>query len=165
MAGRSRKKKRAVAAAPSADDLERFKKAGVACGYDLDTMERLAARCQGRPLSARGRFRLDDQELLAVIDDRLTRVFEYFDDHTLGQMGGRDLLVGAGILIDKRQVLKGEPTAITRFQDMRKMDEILEAVGKELKRRGKLVDVTPEAAAPAESAGPPEDAPVFVPRP
>ncbi len=109
-------------------------------------MERLAERCQGRPLSARGRFRLDDQELLAVIDDRLARVFEYFDDHVLSKMDGRNLMVAAGILTDKRQLLRGEPTAITRFQYMRKMDEILEAVGKELKRRGKLVDVTPEPA-------------------
>ncbi len=166
MAGRSKSKANGVLAVqPSAEALERFKAAGIACGYDSHTMERLAARCQGRPPSARGRFRLNDQELAAVIDDRLTRVLEYFDDHTLGKMGGRDLVVAAGILTDKRQLLRGEPTAITRFQDMRKMDEILEAVDKELKRRGKLVDVTPEAAAPAESAGPPEDAPVFVPRP
>ncbi len=151
MAGRPKsraKKNRALAAAPSPGALERFKAAGIACGYDLSTMERLAARCQGRPLSARGR-RLDDQELLAVIDDRLARVFDYFDDHTLSKMDGRNLLVGAGILIDKRQVLRGEPTAITRFQDMRKLDELLVAVDKELKRRGKLVDVTP---APAEVA-------------
>ncbi len=163
MPGKSKSKTLAVQ--PSTKALDRFKAAGIACGYDANTMERLAERCQGRPLSARGRFRLDDQELLAVIDDRLARVFEYFDDHVLSKMDGRNLMVAAGILTDKRQLLRGEPTAITRFQDMRKMDEILEAVGKELKRRGKLVDVTPEAAAPAESAGPPEDAPVFVPRP
>ena len=146
----------AVAAAPSADELERFKKAGIACGYDLDTMQRLAARCQGRPPSARGRVRLDDVELLSVIDDRLARVFEYFDDHVLGKMDGRNLMVAAGILTDKRQLLRGEPTAITRFQDMRKMDEILEAVAKELKRRGKVIDVTPEkdaAATPVANAG------------
>ncbi len=157
LAGRSKsKKKRAVAAAPSPKALERFKQAGVACGYDLDTMERLAARCQGRPLSARGRVKLTDPELVAAIDAQLVRVFEYFDDHTLAKMGGRDLMVAVGILIDKRQLLKGEPTAITRFQDMRKMDEILESVAKELKRRGKMIDVTPEkdaAAEPVANAG------------
>ncbi len=157
MAGRSKSKKnRAVAAAPSPEALERFKAAGIACGYDPDTMERLAARCQGRPLSARGRVRLDDVVLLSVIDDRLARVFEYFDDHVLGKMDGRNLMVAAGILTDKRQLLRGEPTAITRFQDIRKMDEILEAVAKELKRRGKMIDVTPEkdsAVAPVANAG------------
>ncbi len=152
MAGRPKtraKKNRELAVQPTPEDLDRFKAAGIACGYDSDTMDRLAARCQGRPLSARGRVRLDDQQLLAVIDDRLARVFEYFDDHALSKMDGRNLMVAAGILTDKRQLLRGEPTAITRFQDMRKMDEILEAVDMELKRRGKLVDVTP---APAEVA-------------
>ncbi len=62
-------------------------------------------------------------------------------------------MVAAGILMDKCQLLRGEPTAIMRFQDMCKMDEILEAVAKELKRRGKMIDVTPEKdAAPAPVA-------------
>ncbi len=156
LVGRSKSKKnRAVAAAPSPEALERFKQAGVAVGYDPDTMQRLAARCQGRAPSARGR-RLDDVELLSVIEGRLASVLEYFDDHTLGKMSGRDLVVAAGILTDKRQLLRGEPTAITRFQDIRKMDEILEAVAKELKRRGKVIDVTPEkdaASAPVANAG------------
>ncbi len=158
MAGRSKSKSKAngvLAVQPSAEELERFKAAGIACGYDANTMERLAERCQGRPLSARGRFRLDDQELLAVIDDRLGRVLEYFDDHTLGKMGGRDLVVAAGILTDKRQLLRGEPTAITKFQDMRNLDELMEMFRKEAARLEKLVDVTPEkdaAAAPAENA-------------
>ncbi len=156
MAGRPKsraKKNRALVAVPSADALDRFKKAGVAIGYDPDTMEQLAARRQGRPLTAKGRVKLTDPELVAAIEARLADVFEYFDDHTLAQMSGRDLLVGAGILIDKRQLLRGEPTAITRFQDMRKMDEILESVAKELKRRGKMIDVTPEKdAAPAPVA-------------
>ncbi len=81
MAGRPKsraKKNRALAVQPSPEDLERFKAAGIACGYDSDTMERLAARCQGRPPSARGRVRLDDVELLATIDDRLERVTSGF---------------------------------------------------------------------------------------
>ncbi len=152
MAGRSKSK--ALAAKPSAEALERFKKAGIAVGYDPDTMERLAARCQGRPPSARGRLRLDEQELMAVIETALAKVFEYFDDHALAQMSGRDLLVGAGILFDKRQLLKGEPTAITKFQDMRNMEELMEMFTKEAARRGKLVDVTPDPATePAENAG------------
>ena len=159
MAGRPRsrvKANRALAVQPSPEALERFKKAGVAIGYDLDTMERLAARCQGTPPSARGRVRLDDVELLAVIDDRLARVFEFFDDHVLGKMDGRNLMVAAGILTDKRQILKGDPTAIIKLQDMRKLDDILEAAVKELKRRPKMIDVTPEedaAAAPVANTG------------
>ncbi len=157
MAGRPKsraKRNRALTVQPSAKAVERFKAAGVACGYDLPTMERLAARCQGRSPSAKGRVKLTDPELVAAIDAQLVRVFEYIDDHTLAKMGGRDLMVALGILVDKRQLLRGEPTAITKFQDIRKMDELAEMFRKEAERRSKLVDVTPgAAAAPAENAG------------
>ncbi len=56
----------------------------------------------------------------------------------------RDLSSMLGMSIEKRQLLKGEPTAITRFQDIRKLDEVAEMLNSELKRRGKLIDVTPE---------------------
>ncbi len=79
MAGRPKTRARkarelAVQAAP--EDFENFKAAGIKCGFDSDTMERLAARCQGEAPSAKDRVKLDDVELLAVIDDRLSRVFE-----------------------------------------------------------------------------------------
>ena len=156
MAGRPKsraRKNRALAVQPSPEDLERFKAAGIACGYDSNTMDRLAARCQGKTLSARGRVRLDDVELLAVIDDRLERVLDYLDDHALSKMDGRNLMVAAGILIDKRQILKGEPTAITKIEDMRKLDEFLAQAVEELARRGEVIDITPGAAAPVANPG------------
>ncbi len=72
---RARKARELVAAA-SPEDFENFKAAGIKCGFDSDTMERLVARCQGPMPSAKGRIRLDDVELLAMIDDRLARVLE-----------------------------------------------------------------------------------------
>ncbi len=157
MAGKKKsKRKSALTVQPSPEALERFKAAGIACGYDLPTMERLAARCQGRPPSAKGRVKLTDPELVAAIEARLADVLEYFDDHTLAQMSGRELLVGAGILIDKRQLLRGEPTAITKFLDMRNMNEVMEMFRKEALRRERLApaEVTPEpAAAPVANAG------------
>ena len=159
MAGRPRSrakaKSKALAAKPSAAALERFKKAGVAIGYDPDTMERMAARCQGRPLSAKGRVKFTDPELVAAIEARLADVIEYFDDQTLAKMGGRDLMVALGILIDKRQLLRGEPTAITKFLDMRNMAEVMEMFRKEAARRERLapIEVTPPAAAPVANGG------------
>ncbi len=126
MAGRPKsraKKNRELAVQPTPEDLERFKTAGIACGYDASVMDRLVARCQGRPPSARGRVRLDDVELLAMIEDRLEWVLDYLDHHALAKMKGEKLMIAAGILIDKRQILRGEPTAITQFQDFRKLDE------------------------------------------
>ncbi len=157
MAGRPKtraRKARELAVQASPEDFEKFKAAGIKCGFDSDTMERLIARCQGAVPSAKDRVKLDDVELLAVIDDRLARVFEYLDHHTLSKMDGRNLMVAAGILIDKRQLLNDKPTAITQYSDLRKLDDVMEQVSAELKRRGKLIDVTPTpATAPVESAG------------
>ncbi len=156
MAGRPRsraRKARELAVQASPEDFEKFKAAGIKCGFDSDTMERLVARCQGPLPSAKDRVRLDDVELLAVIDDRLSWVLEYLDPYALSKMDGRNLMVAAGILIDKRQLLNDRPTAITQYSDLRKLDEVMEEVSAELRRRGKLVDVTPEPAEPIANPG------------
>ncbi len=158
MAGRPKtraRKARELAVQASPEDFEKFKTAGIKCGFDSDTMDRLAARCQGEPPSAKGQVRLDDVELLAVIDDRLSRVLAYLDDHTLSKMDGRNLMVAAGILIDKRQLLEGKPTAITQYSDLRKLDEVMEQVSAELKRRENVIDVTPAPETPGVSPAAP----------
>ncbi len=156
LAGRPKsraKKNRALATVPSSDALDRLKKALVECGIEPRRMERFVARLRGRPLSAKGGLRLDDGELVAWIDERLACIFEYIDAVAFSRMTGRDLMVAFGILIDKRQILRGQPTAITKREDVVKLEEFLEQVSKELKLRGEgpeVIDVTP---APVENAG------------
>ncbi len=158
MAGRPKsraRKNRSIVAAPSPEALERFKQAGVECGFDARAMERFVARLQGSSLSTRGRLKLDDKELLALVDDGIARAFEVLDNFALGQASARDVATIIGILTDKRQILKGEPTAIVKFEDMRKLDEILEQVSAELKRRENVIDVTPAPETPGVSPAAP----------
>ncbi len=56
----------------------------------------------------------------------------------------RDLAAVAGMMVDKRQLLRGEPTQVIRIQDIRKLDEMAKVRHEEMERRGMLVDVTPE---------------------
>ena len=56
----------------------------------------------------------------------------------------RELVSAANMTIEKMQLLQGEPTAITRFQDIRKLDEVAEMLNSELQRRGRLIDVVAE---------------------
>ncbi len=158
MAGRPKsraKQNRSIVAAPSPEALERFKQAGVECGFDARAMETFVARLQGSSLSTRGRLKLDDKELLALLDDGIARAFEVLDNFALGEASARDVATIIGILTDKRQILKGEPTAIVKFEDMRKLDEFLEEASRELRRRGdgpEVIDVTP---APVANRGAP----------
>ncbi len=159
MAGRPKSRARAkanaaVAVVPSPDAFERLKQAGVECGVDPLAMQQLVTRLQGRPPSAEGRLKLDDQELLSLIDDKLARAFQNLDDFSLGQSSARDLSVTIGVLTEKRRLLRPEnDTPIQRFKDMRKLDEVLLEMAKEMKRRGLLYEVTPPAAAPVANAG------------
>ena len=113
MAGRPKsraKKNRALAAAPSPDALERFKQAGVECGFDTRAMETFVARLQGSSLSTGGRLKLDNKELLALLDDGIARAFEVLDNFALGKASARDVATIIGILTDKRRLLRDEPT-------------------------------------------------------
>ncbi len=48
------------------------------------------------------------------------------------------------MMVDKRQLLRGEPTQVIKIQDIRKLDEAARLLHAEMERRGLLVDVTPE---------------------
>ncbi len=58
---------------------------------------------------------------------------------------GKDLTSMFGTLVDKSQLLRGEPTSITRLEDVKKLDELGAMLEAEMRRRGKIIDITPEA--------------------
>ena len=136
-----------LAVQPTTDAFERLKQAGIECGVDPRAMEQLVVRLQGRPPSADGRLKLDDTELLALIDDGIARAFQNLDDFSLGQSSARDLSVTIGVLTDKRKSLQPEDGGpVQRYQEARKMDEVLLMMVEEMKRRGRLVEIVPEKA-------------------
>ena len=108
-------------------------------------MRRMKARYE--PLDTALR-EVKEKQLVALLEDRALRSLHYLDDYVLSGASARDLAVTTGVLIDKRQLLKGEPTAITRFQDIQKLDEAAKLLHAEMERRGMLVDVTPEKVEP-----------------
>ncbi len=130
---------------PTTDAFERLKQAGIECGVDPRAMEQLVVRLQGRPPSADGRLKLDDKELLALIDDGIARAFKNLDDYSLGLSSARDLSVTIGVLTDKRKILQPEDGGpVQSYRDIKKRDEVLLMMVEEMKRRGRLVEVKPE---------------------
>ncbi len=116
------------------------------------------------------------RDLQEACDEAFEKVRGHIDDKTLSQQAGevgwtaiwrlmndpdiwnrasaRDLAAISALMIDKRQLLRGEPTQIMRVEDFRKLDELGKVLHEEMERRGMLVDVTPEpvADAPAKNA-------------
>ncbi len=64
----------------------------------------------------------------------------------------KDLAAVAGMMVDKRQLLRGEPTQVIKIQDIRKLDEMAKALHEEIERRGMLIDVTPEKSSEPDNA-------------
>ncbi len=67
----------------------------------------------------------------------------------LEKANARDLAVIAGIGSQNWQLLRGQPTSRVEVGDKRQMNELVQMMLKEAKRRGVEIDVTPEGAVTA----------------
>ncbi len=127
------------------DPFMTIKRAAEECGFPKRTLTALMRRMKTRygPLNDAIR-EVKKTELVKILDDKALRCLEYIDDFSMGAASLQNLAVSTGILIDKSQLLQGEPTTITRVEDIKKLDELAEMLNEEMKRRGRLIDVTPE---------------------
>lgn len=116
-----------------------------------EALPEVSAKSLRKPARALARYmksmgRVTDKTIGDGLDQAIAAIqFQLGLPEVVATASFRDLSSSLGILIDRRQLLQGEPTAITRFQDIRKLDEMTEMLNAELKRRGKMIDVTPEA--------------------
>lgn len=76
------------------------------------------------------------QELVRMCEEKLGMISQYLDDKVMAEASARDLGLMAGVLIEKRQLLRGEPTQIISNDDRKKLHELLPALIAEGQRRG-----------------------------
>lgn len=86
----------------------------------------------GRPLKAE----TDASRVIRLMEEARVMALNFMDGETLAKETGRGLAQIVSILTDKIQLLKGEPTSISRVEDVRKMDDILAVLEAEMKNRG-----------------------------
>jgi len=67
----------------------------------------------------------------------------YLDDFSMSQMSAKDAAIVVGILLEKRQLLRGEPTQIISVEERAGLDELSKAILKETERRGLTIDMEP----------------------
>ncbi len=81
------------------------------------------------------------QQLLDLVDSAALKLLLALDDpKRIEKATVQQLSVAFGVLIDKARLLRGEPTAIYRHEDVRKLDELGVALMKEMERRGITVE-------------------------
>ncbi len=76
------------------------------------------------------------QELTEIIEDRMWRALQYMDDYSMSRATVKDLAIAFGILGDKRQLLKGEPTHIISHNERLNLNALAPLLIKEMQRRG-----------------------------
>ncbi len=121
------------------DPFSTLQEAVEASGLAPRTIDALKRRLKTDPLY----LSLKDvkkSELLALVKDRGKRALEYLDDTVLSVASAKDLAIISGILIEKAQLLSGEPTQIVSHEDRRKLNELMAAAIGELRLRGVTVD-------------------------
>lgn len=93
-------------------------------------------------VAAEGR-ELRDPEVVRLLTKKIDLALVYLDDQALADAKAKDLADIVSKLIDKRQLLMGEPTSVVSIEDRRQRHELLDALKAELERRQKTIDVTP----------------------
>lgn len=83
---------------------------------------------------------LKADELIRMLGDKTHLALSYLDDKVLSEASARDIGMTVGILIEKRQLLKGEPTAIISDHERAKLHELLPLLVEEGRRRSIAID-------------------------
>lgn len=83
---------------------------------------------------------LKTNEILQMLGNKIDLAAFYLDDKVMAEASARDIMLGLGVLIEKRNLLRGEPTQIISDHERKKLHELLPALIAESQRRGITVD-------------------------
>lgn len=78
---------------------------------------------------------LRTNEILEMLGNKIALAASYLDDKVLAEASARDIMLGVGVMIEKRNLLRGEPTAIISDHERKKLHELLPALIAEQNRR------------------------------
>lgn len=87
--------------------------------------------------------RMTTRDIIKGIEERIGLVMRYMDELAISQASPRDLALMFGTLIEKRQLLMGEPTQILSTQEREHIDKLVPELIEEAKRRGMVIDMAP----------------------
>jgi len=119
-------------------EVEAFKEAAKALGLNQKITNALVKRVE-HPVNSTKKYSPD--ELLEQIDLKIALGLDYMDDLTFAGASLKELSLSLGILIDKRQILMGEPTEIVSVKELADLNALLPELLEECKRRGITIDM------------------------
>ena len=106
-------------------------------GLDPHVIRRMVERMRAQHQPVLSELKaVKTQELTEIIEDRMWRALQYMDDYSMSRATVKDLAIAFGILGDKRQLLKGEPTHIISHNERLNLNELAPKLIAEMERRG-----------------------------
>ena len=121
-------------------EVEAFKEAARNLGLNQKVTNALLKRLE-QPVN--GNKKYSPKELLEQLDLKIALGLDYMDDLAFASASLKELSISMGILIEKRQLLQGQPTQIMSHQEVKELDELIPALYEECKRRGLTIEATP----------------------
>jgi len=96
------------------------------------------------------------KDFLALLDDRIGKALKFLgDDKKWKKAEIRDIGVVMGILFDKRQLLRGEPTSIISVELRRQLIDSIPLIVEEARRRGEEIEYNPGEFSYTDGSSPP----------
>lgn len=125
------------------DKYNDLKAALAACGLPGNVSDKMIHRLRVKYTGALTPIRnLKTQEILQMLGEKIHLGLQYLDDKVFAEASARDIMMGLSQLIEKRALLRGEPTQIISNDDRKKLSELLPALVAEGQRRGITMDGT-----------------------
>lgn len=86
---------------------------------------------------------LSNERFEDMLGEKAMMALDYIDPFTLARSGARDLAAIVGTLLEKRQMLRGQPTQIVSHERREDLNKVGPALMRELQRRGMTVNLGP----------------------
>jgi len=127
---------------------EAFREAGLPPAASEAILRRLRVKFYGAVTAVKN---LKTNEILDLLGQKIHLALSYMDDKAMAEASFRDLALGTTAMIEKRQLLRGEPTQIVSDAERAKLHELVPLLVQEAARRGITIDgqVTERSIGPA----------------
>lgn len=122
-----------------------LKEAGIPDRVSAATVKRMLVKYAGVVTVKK---QINTNEILKTINEELHLISSYIDDKVVSEASLRDLAMAKAALIEKRALLRGEPTQIVSDLERKHLNELLPLLSLEMQRRGitiqgEIVDAEP----------------------
>ena len=124
----------------TAQVLEACRAVGMTRGMALALIERLAVT---KTAFRHEPKRVGTRDLITRIEERLDLVMHYLDELGIASASPKDLAIIFGILVEKRQLLLGEPTQILSVDERKHINSLIPELIREARSRGMTIDLNP----------------------